>query len=162
MTAVAQKSRKSMSPSSHDKLDLLTIGKSKQSHCLRGKKTYPVTWRNNPTAWMTGPLFTEWLQKLDRRMVREKRKIALVIDNCRAHPKVDGLKAVKLVWLPPNTTSITQPMNQRIIANLKHHYRNCIIKDGMLKFMEKGDDFCLSILDMMYARVMTSAGASWT
>ena len=134
-----------------DKLELLIIGKSKQPHCLRGLKSYPVTWRNNPTAWMTGPLFTEWLQKLDRRMVREKRKIALVIDNCRAHPKVDGLKAVKLVWLPPNTTSITQPMDQGIIANLKHHYRNRIVKDGLLKSMEKGDDFRWNILDMMYA-----------
>ena len=134
-----------------DKLDLLVIGKSKQPHCLRGIKTYPVTWRNNPTAWMTGPLFTEWLQKLDRRMVREKRKIALVMDNCRAHPKVDGLKAVKCVFLPPNTTSITQPMDQGIIANLKSHYRNNLVKDGMLKSMEKGDDFRWTILDMMYA-----------
>ena len=127
-------------------MPLLVIGKSKQPHCLRGVKTYPVTWRNNPTAWMTGPLFTEWLQK-----VREKSEIALVIDNCRAHPKIDGLKAVKLVWLPPNTTSLTQPMDQGIIATLKSLYRKKLIQDGRLKAMDKAEPHHLTILDMMHA-----------
>ena len=40
------------------------------------------------------------------------RKIALIVDNCPAHPDVNDLRAIELVFLPPNTTSHTQPMDQ--------------------------------------------------
>ena len=29
----------------------------------------------------------------------------MIVDNCPAHPHVKGLKSVKLVFLPPNTTN---------------------------------------------------------
>ena len=54
---------------------------------------------------MDGKLFEEWLRELDR-------KFAFVIDNCPAHPCIDNPKAMKLYFLPPNTTSKTQPMDQ--------------------------------------------------
>ena len=40
----------------------------------------------------------------------------MIEDNCPAHPHFKGLKSVKLVFLPPNT-SVTQPMDQRVIRN---------------------------------------------
>ena len=47
-----------------------------------------------------------------------------MIDNCPAHPHIDNLKAIKLYFLPPNTTSKTQPIDQR---SLKAKYRNNVI-----------------------------------
>ena len=47
----------------------------------------------------------------------------LIVDNCPPHPHVEGLKAIYLLLLPPNTTSKTQPMDQGIIRSLKAHYR---------------------------------------
>jgi hypothetical protein len=41
----------------------------------------------------------------------------MIVDNCPAHPHVKGLKSMKLVFLPPNTTSVTQPMDQGVIRN---------------------------------------------
>ena len=56
---------------------------------------------------MDGILFEEWV--LDRKFLSEGRNVALVIDNCLVHPHIENLKAIKLFFLPPNTTSITQP-----------------------------------------------------
>ena len=54
---------------------------------------------------MGGNLFTEWVRQLDNKFVAEGRKIALIIDNCPAHPRIDNLQAVELIFLPQNTTS---------------------------------------------------------
>ena len=76
---------------------------------------------------MVSELLTSWLTKLDGRFVREKR-IAMVVDSCPAHPNIQSnLKAITLVFLPPNTTSKSQPCDQSIIHNLKLHYRKHLI-----------------------------------
>ena len=61
---------------------------------------------------MDRKLFEEWLRELDRKFAFEGRNVAFVIDNCPAHPHIDNLKASKLYFLSPNTTSKTQPMDQ--------------------------------------------------
>ena len=60
---------------------------------------------------------------LDMKFHGESRKVALIIDNYPAHPNVDNLKAIELVFSPPNTSSKTQPMNQGVIRALKAFYR---------------------------------------
>ena len=52
----------------------------------------------------------------------------MFVDNCAAHPPIDKLRAVKLAFLPPNTTSKLQPMDQGIIYNVKVKYRQSLIK----------------------------------
>ena len=56
-------------------------------------------------------LFGEWVRKLEQKFSAANRKIALIIDNCTAHPHVDQLESIELIFLPPNTTSHTQPMD---------------------------------------------------
>ena len=73
-------------------------------------------------------IFEEWVRKLERRFQMEGRKIALLIDNCPAHPSVSDLTNVQLVFLPPNTTSVLQPMDQGVIRSLKAHYRGRIVR----------------------------------
>ena len=67
------------------------------------------------------------MRMLDRKFVTEGRKIALIVDNCPAHPDVPGLQAINLIFLPPNTTSRTQPMDQGVIRSLKAHYRSILV-----------------------------------
>ena len=55
-------------------------------------------------------------------------KIALIVDNCPAHPIIDRLKAIELIFLPPKTKSKKQPMDQGVISSLKAFYRHSIIK----------------------------------
>ena len=58
----------------------------------------------------------------------ERRKIALLIDNCPAHLSVPDLANVQLVFLPPDTTSVLQPMDQGVIRSLKVHYRGRVVR----------------------------------
>ena len=53
---------------------------------------------------MDSQLFEEWAREQDQKFEREGRKVVLVVDNCPAHPEVANLKAINLVFLPPNTT----------------------------------------------------------
>eukprot|EP00745_Piridium_sociabile_P024941 TRINITY_DN39506_c0_g1_i2.p1 TRINITY_DN39506_c0_g1~~TRINITY_DN39506_c0_g1_i2.p1 ORF type:complete len:297 (-),score=64.17 TRINITY_DN39506_c0_g1_i2:69-959(-) len=58
-------------------------------------------------------------------MKAEKRSVLLILDNCTAHEKFQPqLKATELLFLPPNSTSKTQPLDQGIVRNVKLHYRN--------------------------------------
>jgi len=97
--------------SGSEKLPLLVLGRSKNPRCFKHVKTLPVGYRANKKAWMTSSLFTEWVKMLDSRIHRQNRSIVMIVDNCPAHPHVTGLKAVTLVFLPPNSTSVTQPMD---------------------------------------------------
>lgn len=102
-----------------DKRQLLIIGKSKQPRCFRGKYL-PVTYSSNSNAWMTSDIFKEFVQLMDKEMRRKKRNIILFVDNQRQ----TGAATVRLVFLPPNTTSIIQPCDQ---GNFKTHYRSMVI-----------------------------------
>ena len=72
--------------------------------------------------------FDEWVKELDKKFKKENRKVVLIVDIFLAHPIIKGLKAVKLVFLPQNTTSKTQPMDQSVIHSLKAKYRRKIIQ----------------------------------
>ena len=79
------------------------------------------------------------LQKLDRRMNQEKRKVILFWDNATCHPesKQAGLKNIKLVFLPKNTTSRLQPLDAGIIRNFKHKYRKLLVRDVVSRIDEE-------------------------
>ena len=67
---------------------------------------------------MDRDLCTKQVKEVDKKFASKDRKITLIIDNCPAHPLVDSLKALELIFLPPNTTSKTQLMDQGIIRSL--------------------------------------------
>ena len=75
--------------------------------------------------------------KWNNKLANKGRKIALVLDNATCHPKIT-LSNIELVFLPPNTTSHIQPMDQGIIANFKRHYRHYDIMAFMCPAIEAG------------------------
>ena len=77
------------------------------------------------------------MRKLDTKFDAEGRKIVLIIDNYLAHPNVDNLKAIQLAFLPPNTTSKTQPMDQGVIRALKAFYRTNVVR-RQIKYVDEG------------------------
>ena len=111
-----------------EKLLMFVIGKSVKPRCFKSIKNLPCRYRSQNKSRMDGNLFTEWVRQLDNKFVAEGIKIALIIDNCRAHPRTDNLKAVELIFLPPNITSKTQPMDHGVIRSLKAHYRAKVVK----------------------------------
>jgi hypothetical protein len=122
-----------------EKLEPLTIGKSKQPRCFKNVKRLPVAYEANKNAWMTGDIWKEWLKKLDRQMRSKKRQIVMLCDNCAAHSSDVKLTNIKLVFMPPNTTSLIQPMDQGIIANFKQHYR-CLVLRHLADILENADE----------------------
>ena len=60
--------------------------------------------QNTVSRWMDLKSFEDWVRDLDGKFGSQKRKIALVMDNCPAHPEVTGLDCVELIFLHPNTT----------------------------------------------------------
>ena len=132
-----------------EKLPLLVIGKSKNPRCFKNVKSLPVDYTNSKKAWMNGDIYTTWLMKLDRRFQRQKRNILMIVDNCPAHPDVSGLKNIKVVFLPPNTTSQLQPMDQGVIRSLKAHYRSKLL-NKMIAAIDSNQSFNVTLLDSLY------------
>ena len=77
---------------------------------------------------MTGVLFEKWVRKLDSSFRAQSREGSLLIDNCAAHPEIKNLTNINLIFLPPNTTSDLQPMDQGVIRSLNAHYRKRVVR----------------------------------
>ena len=123
------------------KLKPLCIGKSAKPRCFHhvNMETMPLAYTASGNAWMTAAIFTEWFKKSFvpsvRRHLRECRmeeKALLLFDNCRVHPPAGMLRSadrnITVMYMPPNTTSVIQPLDQGIIAAFKRRYRQELIK----------------------------------
>jgi len=53
----------------------------------------------------------------------------LILDNASVHGIASDLelKHLKIIFLPPNTTSMTQPMDAGIIQTIKLRYRKALV-----------------------------------
>eukprot|EP00968_Pinguiococcus_pyrenoidosus_P024189 scaffold4382_cov372-Pinguiococcus_pyrenoidosus.AAC.1 len=117
------------------------IGTSRRPRCFgRGfeaKRCLNICYFANAKGWMNSEIFEQIMRSFNMRMLNENRKVWLLLDNCSAHriPRfakparwlnvLDGfsMTAVNVVFLPPNTTSIVQPLDQGIIRAFKAHWR---------------------------------------
>jgi DDE superfamily endonuclease/Tc5 transposase DNA-binding domain/Fission yeast centromere protein N-terminal domain len=128
-----------------EKLDPWIIGKSKKPRCFKGignLKLLRVQYSHNNSKWMTGEICKKFLQWFDDKM--GGRKVLLLMDNFLGHSVGlelcggnEGLKNTRVEWLPPNTTSHWQPLDQGIIAAYKLQYRRRWVK-YMLRQLEAG------------------------
>lgn len=83
---------------------------------------------------MDRSLFSEWFYDCFIPNVRQYSlrtgiapKALLLMDNCSAHHCRDKLVSddglIETIFLPPNVTSIAQPMDQGVIQNIKLLFR---------------------------------------
>jgi hypothetical protein len=82
------------------------------------------------------------------------RKVILLLDNFSAHecvvaelealPLGSGLVNTEICWLPPNSTSKLQPLDQGIIAAFKARYRK-----RWIGYMLEQHEIGLNALDTM-------------
>ncbi|KAH1246141.1 CENP-B 2 [Glycine max] len=107
-----------------EKIPLWIIGKYAKPHCFKNvnMNSLDCQYRANKKAWMTSVFFDEYVRSFDQMM--HGRRVLLVVDNCPTHPRnIEGLRNVKLLFLPPNMTSKIQPCDVGIIRAFKMHYR---------------------------------------
>ena len=107
-------------------LSMFAIGKSVKPRCFSGVKSLPCRYHAQKRSRMDEDLFTESVKEVNWKFASHDRKIALIINNCPAHQKVDGLKAIELTFLPPNTTPKMLPMDQGVIRSLRAYYRHSL------------------------------------
>lgn len=133
----------------------LVIGKAQKPRCFKNidVEQLPVIWRANKKAWMTGKLMEEWLLNLNAQMVKQNRKILLFMDNASSHPHI-SLSNIEIVFLPPNCTSVLQPMDQGPIYTAKVHYRKRVLSRlcRLIHTVDNVSQLCKSInvLDAVY------------
>jgi len=72
----------------------LIIGKSAKPKFFKNIKitNLPASYLANKNAWMTAEIFTSWLKEWDKKLGKQSRKILLIVDNSRSHPKLIDLK----------------------------------------------------------------------
>uniref|UniRef100_A0A5S6Q0H6 DDE-1 domain-containing protein n=1 Tax=Trichuris muris TaxID=70415 RepID=A0A5S6Q0H6_TRIMR len=115
------------------KVKPMLVYRSPNPRALKGhsQQSLPVIWRANKKAWITKALFEEWFSTCFCPAVEQycKRKniaykALLILDNAPGHPITLGQfnESVKVTFLPPNTTSLIQPMDQAIIGTFKAYY----------------------------------------
>lgn len=73
-------------------------------------------------------IFTDYVRSHDAKFNSEGRKVALIIDNSTACSNLENLIAIELVFLLPNKTSETQPMDQRVVRALKTFYLKNVVR----------------------------------
>ena len=108
------------------KLKPIVIGKCKCFKCFKNVniKNMGILYTYNASAWMTGIIFRDWLSSLDKKFRIKKRNILLIIDNASCL-NINNLELtnIKVLFLPPNTTSHLQPLDNGIIAAVKKRYK---------------------------------------
>ncbi|KAK2155260.1 hypothetical protein LSH36_244g00018 [Paralvinella palmiformis] len=109
----------------------LVIGKVARPHAFHKLRLdqLPVTWRANKQAWMTSRVYGDWLQAFNATMCSRGRKALLFVDSAPCHPHaVTPLSHVRVVFLPANTLSVLQPLDQGIVQDVKRHYREQLLR----------------------------------
>lgn len=95
------------------------------------KANLNLHWRSNKKAWMTASMFFDWVKNCcipELKDYAKKKNIAykfkIIVDNAPGHPQYvnDIDENVSFEFLPLNTTSIIQPMDQVVISNFKCYY----------------------------------------
>jgi len=76
---------------------------------------------------MTTAVFEDWLNQLNEKMKKKKRRIILFVDNATSHVVSKKLSNVHVKFLPPHLTSELQPLDQGIIQAMKANYRKSML-----------------------------------
>lgn len=116
------------------------IGKSAKLRYFKhvNMDALPVIYKSQRNAWMNSEIFAEWFKKSFVPAVKSQQssqnirsqKSVLLIDNCSAHPDElsshDG--SVTCLFLPQNTISLIQPMDQGVLQAMKNRYKKKILR----------------------------------
>lgn len=115
-----------------EKGPLFVIGKQAKPRCFSGTELpADVLYTSNKAAWMNTDTFQYWFNTCYlpwKRRIWGAEKTVLVMDNCPAHKLSNVPDDVVPLWLPPNLTSIYQPLDQGIIHAVKRRYKTAMVE----------------------------------
>ena len=146
-----------MDGSDHRKLSV--IGKAKNPRCLQKKykmtvNEMAVDWYASKNAWMTGDIHLRIMTKFNNQMRKAGCHVLYVCDNASSH-QVREYSHIKFLMLPPNVTSIVQPLDQGIIRSVKRRYKKKLAERYLVSVENNKDaNTILKQLDIVAATNM--------
>ena len=90
--------------------------------------------------------FNQWFSRWNRQLQAVNRRVLLFIDNCAAHNLTAEQSNINIKFLPPNTTSVLQPMDQGVIRSFKTHYRRHLVNRLLAAVDRNDNNFKVDIL----------------
>ena len=143
----------------------IVIWKAEKPRCFKGIDTskLPVKYFSQTNAWMSGEILDAVLTKLNRRLSSSSRSVVLLMDNAGCHPLElkEKYSNIKIVFLPPNTTSRLQPLDLGIIQNFKLHYRKHLLRFVLSK-IDQSDETASQIVKSVNAlRAIRWVAEAW-
>lgn len=91
---------------------------------------------------MTSKIFCFEQREWDAELRRQNRKYILLV-----HPNVKNLNFIKLVFMPPYTSSRLQPLDSRSHHSLKSHYRDIFFVKMVSHIHGSNQNFRVTLLD---------------
>ena len=109
----------------------VVILKSETPRCFKqlDKSQLPVSYYSQPKSWMTGEIMHRILQKINIKLQSNQRSIVLLMDNAGCHPEdlPEKYSNIKVVFVPPNTTSALLPLDLGI-KTFKVNYHKLLLQ----------------------------------
>ena len=108
------------------------------------RDSLPVVYKNQSNASVNTEIFANWFHRNFGPMVSKRLrelgvepKAVLLLDTCSAHPNEDELVSrdgkIRAKFLPPNVTSLIQPMDQGVLESIKRRYKRKILEKLILQ-----------------------------
>ena len=162
------------------------VGKSKNPRAFRGiniEQSLSVVYYNSKKAWFNQAISTDWflshfvpkVRKYQEEVLKialDDVRVVLVLDNAPAHLSEEKLVScdgkIKVLYLPPNTTSVIQPMDQGIICAMKRHYVRhylnevlIVIEDDETEVDIRGEHTLANIKNYNISSAIYNFAAAW-
>ena len=134
----------------------VVVGKAAKPRCLNNQmNSLPVVYYNTCNAWFNAAIFEDWFLNHFIPEVRryqedvlhippDEVKAVLLLDNAPAHLHADKPISrdgrIKVVFLPPNTTALIQPMDQGVIMAAKRLYTRKYLDEVLVVIPEEKDE----------------------
>ncbi|KAF1316122.1 putative Ars binding protein 1, partial [Globisporangium splendens] len=143
-----------------EKLQPLFVSHHEHPKCFKKKTAeqhgFHYFW--NHKAWMTGVIFSRWIQRLDFAMATQKRRILLFINDAPSHVVSHlELKNVVVFILPTGASQMLNPITANLVSTFKKRYRRHHVRYAIDK-AEEGKKF---LFDVDILQAMRWANASW-
>ncbi len=110
-----------------DFLPPMIIGKSKQPRCFKkaSPQSFNIIYSHNKSAWLTKIDFANYCNEINNTLVKENRKILILIDNFSGH-NIEAPSNIRFLRFPPNSTSKLQPLDLSPNNTIKQYYKSLL------------------------------------
>ena len=132
------------------------VGVAQRPRALKGiMHSLPVHYYSQKKAWFNAQILKSYLYDhafLEIRRFQEdvlkihpqRVRAVILMDHCSSHPSEKELMTedgrIRCIFLPANTTSLIQPMDQGVIYACKRLYRNNFLKDVLVILQDEEEE----------------------